>query len=65
MTPTDFLALLEQVPRQRRIQFSRAAAITFVESCWELIDDEPDPWLWADRFVEPEGTVFAAAAAVE
>jgi hypothetical protein len=44
MTPTDFLQLLETVLRQRRVPLSRAAAIAFVESCWELIDDNPDPW---------------------
>ncbi|HTU18972.1 MAG TPA: hypothetical protein VMG10_13005 [Gemmataceae bacterium] len=57
MTPTDFLQLLDSILRQRRVAFSRAAAIVFVESCWELIDDNPDGWFWADRFVE--------AAAVE
>jgi hypothetical protein len=52
MTPADFLQLLETVLRQRRVPFSRAAAIAFVESCWELIDDNPDPWFWSDRFLE-------------
>jgi hypothetical protein len=52
MTPTDFLYLLESVLRQRRVSFSRAAAIAFVESCWELIEDDPDPWFWSERFIE-------------
>jgi hypothetical protein len=65
MTPTDFLNALEQVLRQRRLPFSRAAAIAFVESCWELIDDEPDVWFWSDRFVEADGIASAAAAATE
>jgi len=30
----------------------RAAAIAFVESCWELIADDPDVWNWSERFVE-------------
>jgi hypothetical protein len=32
--------------------FSRAAAITFVGSCWELIVDDPDVWDWSERFIE-------------
>ena len=39
---------------QRRLPFSRAAAIAFVESCWELIDDDPDVWYWSDRFAEAQ-----------
>lgn len=52
MTPADFLHSLESVLQYRSTVFSRAAAITFVESCWELIADEPDVWFWAERFVE-------------
>jgi hypothetical protein len=52
MTPADFLALLESVLQRRRIAFSRAAAIAFVESAWEWIEDEPDMHGWADRFIE-------------
>jgi hypothetical protein len=47
-----FLRSLESVLQHRRIVFSRAEAIVFVESCWELIVDEPDVWFWAERFVE-------------
>jgi hypothetical protein len=60
MTPAEFLHALEQVLRQRRLPFSRAAAITFVESCWELIDDDPDVWSWSDRFTESQGVSYAA-----
>lgn len=52
MNPSEFLRSLESVLQHRRTVFSRAAAIAFVESCWELIDDEPDVWFWAERFVE-------------
>lgn len=52
MTPSDFLPMLESALQHRRIAFSRAAAIAFVESCWELIDDNPDVDEWADRFQE-------------
>jgi hypothetical protein len=65
MTPADFLNSLEQVLQQRRLPFSRAAAIAFVESCWELIDDDPDVWAWSDRFAESQGIVPTAAAAME
>jgi hypothetical protein len=52
MTPADFLSSLESVLQHRRVAFSRAAAIVFVESCWELIADDPDVWEWSERFIE-------------
>ncbi len=52
MTPSDFLQSLESVLQHRRIAFSRAAAIIFVESCWELLADNPDVERWATLFVE-------------
>ena len=52
MTPSDFLHSLESVLQHRRVSFSRAAAIAFVESCWELIADDPDVWHWSERFIE-------------
>jgi hypothetical protein len=55
MTPSDFLPSLESVLQHRRVSFSRAAAIAFVESCCELIADEPDVWYWSERFVEAGG----------
>ena len=59
MQPTDFLPLLESTLRQRRLPFSRAAAIAFVESCWELIDDDPDVWFWSERFVETGAAILS------
>lgn len=52
MTPSDFLRSLESVLQYRRVSFSRAAANGFVESCWELIVDDPDVWDWSERFIE-------------
>jgi len=52
MTPSDFLTSLESVLQHRRVAFSRADAIAFVESCWELIADDPDVWEWSERFIE-------------
>ena len=60
MTPSEFLQSLESVLHHRRIAFSRAAAIIFIESCWELIADEPDPWYWSERFIEA-GAIEAPA----
>jgi hypothetical protein len=51
MRPSDFLASLESALQHRRVAFSRAA-IAFVESCWELIADDPDVWEWSERFIE-------------
>jgi hypothetical protein len=63
MTLVDFLHSLEEVLRQRRLSFSLAAAIALVESCWELIEDDPDVWAWSDRFCEAK--IAAGYAAVE
>lgn len=52
LSAAGFLAMLESALQHRRVAFSRAAAIAFVESCWELIDDNPDVDNWADRFCE-------------
>lgn len=52
MTPSEFLQSLESVLQHRRVVFSRAAAIAFVESCWELIADDPDVSYWSERFIE-------------
>jgi hypothetical protein len=55
MTPAGFLQSLESVLQSRRVALTRAAAIAFVESCWELIADDPDVWYRAERFVEAGG----------
>jgi hypothetical protein len=60
LTEQDFLASLESALRQRRVAFSQAAVIAFVESAWELVLDHPCPEFWADRFVET-GDVMAPA----
>jgi hypothetical protein len=36
------------------------ARATFVESCWELISDDPDVWYWSERFVEAGGVEVPA-----
>lgn len=60
MTPDDFLPLLESTLQHRRVAFSRAALLAFVDAAWPLIDDNPDVWYWADRFTEA-GAVMVPA----
>jgi len=55
MIASDFLQSLESVLQHRRVAFARTAAIAFVESCWELIADDPDVWYWSERFIEMGG----------
>jgi hypothetical protein len=62
MTPADFLQSLESVLQHRRVTFTSAAALAFVESCWELIADEPDVWYWSDRFMEQEPLALGPAS---
>jgi hypothetical protein len=65
MTQAEFLGTLEEVLLQRRISFSRAAVIAFVESCWPLIEDNPDPWHWSACFVETGAAIVEVEAANE
>jgi hypothetical protein len=55
MTRDDFTAALEERLRLRALSFSRAAVHDFVASVWPLAQDDPDPVLWAERFVEAGG----------
>lgn len=55
MQQLDFLHSLESVLQHRLVSFSRAVAIAFVESCWELIAEYPDVWYWSERFIEAGG----------
>jgi hypothetical protein len=52
MNPADFLRLLEAHLQPMHLPFSRAALQAFVESAWPLIEDEPDPAYWSERFLE-------------
>jgi hypothetical protein len=52
MTRDDFAAALEEQLRIRGYSFSRADLLDFVASAWSLIEDDPDPVRWAERFVE-------------
>jgi hypothetical protein len=52
MTRDDFTAALEEQLRIRGHSFARADLLDFVQSAWPLAEDDPDPVLWAQRFVE-------------
>jgi hypothetical protein len=52
LTPSDFLRLLESDLQPRHVPFSRAALQAFVEGAWSLIEDDPDPAFWCERFLE-------------
>jgi hypothetical protein len=63
ITTSDFLHLLEQVLCQRRLPFSRASAIAFVEAAWPLIEDDSDVWTWSDRIVEAQSAISGVVEA--
>jgi hypothetical protein len=52
MTPSDFIRLLESTLQPRDVPFSRAALQAFIEGAWSLIEDDPDPDFWCERFLE-------------
>jgi hypothetical protein len=52
LTPADFLRLLEIALRPRHVSYSRAALQAFVEAAWPLMEDDPDPEFWCERFLE-------------
>jgi hypothetical protein len=43
MTPTDFIAGLEQELRLRGLPFNRADVLAFADEVWPLAQDDPDP----------------------
>lgn len=60
MSQQDFLESLESYLHIRGIAFNRAALLTFVESCWPLIEDNPDPGLWAVEFIDAGNVAMLA-----
>jgi hypothetical protein len=60
MSRDDFTAAVEEQLRIQGIAFSRADLLDFVEGVWPLAQDDPDPVVWADRFLESgRGSAFA------
>jgi hypothetical protein len=52
MNPAVFLAQMEKQLQPAGVPFSRAALQCFIESAWPLIEDDPDPQFWCERFLE-------------
>jgi hypothetical protein len=60
MTREAFTAALEEQLRIQGISFSLAELLDFVEGVWPLAADDPDPVVWAQRFIDSgRGTAFA------
>jgi hypothetical protein len=51
-TPDEFTKALARYLRTHAIPFTRGDLIAFVESCWVLIDDNPDLAYWCQAFRE-------------
>jgi hypothetical protein len=51
-TVQDFITALARHLRTHAIPFTRGDLIAFVESCWVLIDDNPDLAHWCQQFRE-------------
>jgi hypothetical protein len=47
----EFVEQLAAALRLRAVAFDRRALVASVEAAWPLIEDEPDPDLWAREFV--------------
>ena len=61
INPADFPRLLDSYLQPMHVPFSRAALQCFIESAWPLIEDDPDPAFWSERFLEL-GTAVEAPA---
>jgi len=51
MTHTEFLSDLEACLRSRFAVWDRGELLAFVESCWPLCEDHPDPAFWAAEYL--------------
>jgi hypothetical protein len=60
MSQDDFTTAVEEQLRIRGISFGRAELLEFVRDVWPLAEDDPDPVVWAERFIESgRGTATA------
>jgi len=60
VTREAFTAALEEQLRIQGIVFSLAELLDFVESVWPLAADDPDPVIWAQRFIDSgRGSMYA------
>jgi hypothetical protein len=51
MKPNEFSAALAGELRLLGVPFDRGALLSFVESAWPLIEDDPDPGRWVGAFL--------------
>jgi hypothetical protein len=54
VTRDEFTQALEQDLRSRGAPFDPGRLTVYVETCWPLIQDNPDVGYWADRFLEAQ-----------
>ncbi len=52
MNREDFSMAVEEQLRIRGIAFGRGELLEFIDDVWPLAQDDPDPVLWAQRFIE-------------
>ena len=60
MSQQDFLESLESYLHFSGIAFSRTALLTFVESYWSLIEDNPNVDFWAGEFIDADNVTMLA-----
>jgi hypothetical protein len=56
MNLADFLAAVERDLQLRHVPFDLAELRTFLADCWPLVEVEDLPSVWADRFLQAQGT---------
>jgi hypothetical protein len=58
MSQSDFSKALESELRLRGVPFDLAALLSFVESAWPLIAENPDIAFWATEFLKTGSVVW-------
>jgi hypothetical protein len=48
----DFATALEAELRRRQVDYDGVTLLRFLRDAWPLLQDDPDPMPWADRFIE-------------
>jgi hypothetical protein len=58
VTQIDFIEALESELQLRAVPFDRAALLSFLESAWPLIEENPDVGFWATEFLRTENVAW-------
>jgi hypothetical protein len=58
MSQSDFVEALESELQLRAVPFDLAALLSFVESAWPLIAENPDIAFWATEFLKTESVAW-------